>query len=570
MKLFSLLFLYGLMASAMAEGENQTKTSGPKPFGTGMGPAFIGGRDTDAEGDKIVLEIYKQYVNYNQMVGLTTEEDREYYKDWYARNDCIGTCPGNSKCNQGHCLCDGANGQVQVYGQCHLNTSAYFAENSNDNKFRKPPAPPIPDSCYREKEKGGREIKPTRRDDIACQQISFPNVFDHHSQFCNSGDHPFCLSKDINMFCSTETKQDPKEQKIRNLCQCRKDMKFDTKNMECRIFLNVDCTYIKSSGYKEGDIAKMLKGEKTLEPAGAGVSIGETNQGQFTKDDVKQAFCILLDGAAADYTSHIAPPYEFSLFGLGFGALFAVCCGGICACCCCCKCCNTVRDRIKAMDPRNAMRAGAGGGMGAATPMAALGAVAASEYMENKQEREDEARVAQMQGMQGGMPAAPPGYAPVPTGYPATQPGYAPVPTGYPGAAQQGMYPPAGGQPFYPPQGAQPGYPPSAGGFGAPGGYIPPPDKGVLGDVVNMAPELALAGAGLATGNNTMAGLGAIAAYEKMEAGEEKEDRFRSAAMRGVPPPPMGYAGGPPLAQMAPVPSEYPAATANYPRQQMQ
>jgi len=548
------LFICGLVASAVAQNTTETKPSGPKPFGTGMGKAYIGGRDTDAEGDKLVMKIYKYFVNYKEMVGLNTAEDKKYYEEWYASDQCIGTCPANSLCHQGHCVCDGAINQVQVYGQCYSNesnvNSAYFAENSNDSKFRKPPAPPIPDSCYRKKEKGGREIKPSRREDPACQQITFPNVFDHRNQFCDSSDHPFCLTKDINMFCGKETKMDTKEKKTRNLCECRKDMRFDTKNMECRVYLDVDCTYVKSSGYKEGDIAKMLKGEKTLELAGA-VSVGESNKGQFTKEDVTQAFCVLLDGAAAEYSSHIVTPYEFSLFGLGFGALFAVCCGGICAACCCCKCCNSVREKIRALDPRNAMRAAQGGGgmAAAATPMAALGAVAASEYMENKQERADEARVAQMQGMQGGMPAAPPGYAPVPTG---------------------GFYPPAGGQPVYPPQGAPPGYPPSAGGFGAPGGYIPPPDKGVLGDVVNMAPELALAGAGLATGNNTMAGLGAIAAYEKMGAEEEKEDRFRAAAMKGVPPPPMGYAGGPPLAQMAPVASEYPAASANYPRQQMQ
>lgn len=553
------LFVCGLMASALVAGQNQTQPSGPKPFGTSMGPAYIGGRDTDANGDKVVLDIYKYYVNYNSMVGLTTEADKEYYKSWYGRNECIGTCPQHSLCSKGHCLCDGANGQVQVYGSCHQNTSAYWAENSSDEKYRKPPSPPIPDSCYRDKKKGGREIKPSRRDDPLCQKITFPNVFDHTSQFCGPADHPFCLSRDINMYCSDETKWDKKENKTRNLCQCRKDMRFDTKNMECRIYLNVDCTYVKSTPAPDADITKMLKGEKPLEPAGAGVGVGETNRGQFTKDDVKRAFCILLDSAAVEYSSHIAPPYEFSFLGLGFGALVAVVCGGICACCCCCKCCNSVRDKIRALDPRNAMRAGAGrGGMaGAATPMAALGAVAASEYMENKQERADEARVAQMQGMQGGMPAAPPGYAP--------------VPTGYPGAPQPGMYPPVGGQPVYPPQGAPPGYPPGgAGGFGQPGGYIPPPEKGVLGDVVNMAPELALAGAGLVTGNNTMAGLGAIAAYEKMGAEEEKEDRFKAAALKGVPPPPMGYAGGPPLAQMAAVQPENPAASANYPRQQMQ
>ena len=54
-------------------------------------------------------------------------------------------------------------------------------------------------------------------------------------------------------------------------------------------------------------------------------------------------------------------------------------------------------------------------------------------------------------------------------------------------------------------------------------GYIPPAQGGMLGDVMNMAPELALAGGGALTGNKTMAGLGVIAAAEKWDGQEDKE-----------------------------------------------
>ena len=37
---------------------------------------------------------------------------------------------------------------------------------------------------------------------------------------------------------------DPKDGFEKLVCQCRPDMKFDTKNMECRIFIDVDCAYI--------------------------------------------------------------------------------------------------------------------------------------------------------------------------------------------------------------------------------------------------------------------------------------------------------------------------------------
>ena len=81
---------------------------------------------------------------------------------------------------------------------------------------------------------------------------------------------------------------------------------------------------------------------------------------------------------------------------------------------------------------------------------------------------------------------------------------------------------------------------------------------------MNMAPELALAGAGAFSGNTAMTGMGVVAAAEKMGDMEDKEDRLRAAAIRGVPPPPMGYAGG---AQPAYPQNQLPPSTANYPRQ---
>ena len=45
------------------------------------------------------------------------------------------------------------------------------------------------------------------------------------------------------MFCSGQTMIDPTDNVEKFLCQCRPDMKFDTRNMECRVFIDVDCTY---------------------------------------------------------------------------------------------------------------------------------------------------------------------------------------------------------------------------------------------------------------------------------------------------------------------------------------
>ena len=97
-----------------------------------------------------------------------------------------------------------------------------------------------------------------------------------------------------------------------------------------------------------------------------------------------------------------------------------------------------------------------------------------------------------------------------------TYPGYTPVPEGY-GPAHQGY----GQQPVYQ---QQPGPGAGAGKDDAVfSGYIPPAQGGMVGEVMNMAPELALAGGGALTGNKTMAGLGVIAAAEKWDGQEDKE-----------------------------------------------
>ena len=94
------------------------------------------------------------------------------------------------------------------------------------------------------------------------------------------------------------------------------------------------------------------------------------------------------------------------------------------------------------------------------------------------------------------------------------------------------------------------------------GGYIPPQDGGP--GLMAMAPELALAGAGAFTGNTNMLAMGAVAAAEKVGESEDKEDRLRAAAIRGVPPPPPGYAGG---YQPGYQPNPLPPSSAVYPRQ---
>jgi len=266
----------------------------------------------------------------------------------------------------------------------------------------------------------------------------------------------------------------------------------------------------------------------------------------YDRKMVDTAFCNLIESEASEYVSHLVG--EFTILGLSVAGFFLACCASCLTCCCCCKCCESVRAKIRRMDPRNMMKDmnnrnnQNGQNNLPTTEMAALGAVAVGEYINNREEAGDEARIA---AMQGGQPMAP-GYAPLPQGYPqaglpypqagaSPYPGYAPVPSGYP-------YPPASA-----------------------GGYVPPADQGPLGAVMNMAPELALAGAGAYSGNNAMLAMGAISAAEKMGDSEDKEDRIRAGILQNVPAP-MGYMGGP---QAQTVPKPLPPSNFNYPRQQM-
>ena len=52
----------------------------PKPFGLGVGPAFIGGRDTVWAGNSLVLELYAAYRKYKILTQKTTTEEADYYQ----------------------------------------------------------------------------------------------------------------------------------------------------------------------------------------------------------------------------------------------------------------------------------------------------------------------------------------------------------------------------------------------------------------------------------------------------------------------------------------------------------
>ena len=75
----TLLQLNAILVLTSATGATEDENRIPKPFGLGQGPFFVGGRDTDAEGTKIALRIYKQFLVYKKLLGQSFLEDEQYY-----------------------------------------------------------------------------------------------------------------------------------------------------------------------------------------------------------------------------------------------------------------------------------------------------------------------------------------------------------------------------------------------------------------------------------------------------------------------------------------------------------
>ena len=79
-----LLVVQVLAAMISAENVTQEATAEmeslpPKSFGVGLGPTYIGGRDTDAAGTQLSLKIYRQFLQYKNLLFVTPANDKVYY-----------------------------------------------------------------------------------------------------------------------------------------------------------------------------------------------------------------------------------------------------------------------------------------------------------------------------------------------------------------------------------------------------------------------------------------------------------------------------------------------------------
>jgi len=270
MKIFVIIFL--VRAALHVEAS--------KSFGLGMGPSFIGGRDMD---DEQTLQIYDLYVSTKLLNGWiygNQTEEAEYYRKWKQNDQCMGACPKGSICRKGLCICDASQGLVQRYGRCFSTSTADFL--GDNEKYRKPRPRSRPQYCFCRQTDGGIGLCDSQKQNPKCQEEVYPNVFMHDMQHCSPGAHTQCLAKDINMVCGTG-RQEVMRHGVKNFCECRKDMKFDTKSMECRLFLDIDCTNETADGYKEDSmLPRILTGE-------------EFPDKDYPNAEIKKVFCNLIN-----------------------------------------------------------------------------------------------------------------------------------------------------------------------------------------------------------------------------------------------------------------------------------
>ena len=57
---------------------------------------------------------------------------------------------------------------------------------------------------------------------------------------------------------------------------------------------------------------------------------------------------------ADDYTAHLVG--DFTILGLSLGGFLLAVLVSCLTCCCCCKCCESIKARVRALDPRWADR----------------------------------------------------------------------------------------------------------------------------------------------------------------------------------------------------------------------
>jgi len=398
-----------------------------------VGAGFLGGAALGAAGTIATMGVYHRYMQYRLLYG-GLGYNPWYYNNYYYNNHCWGGCPPFSHCEWGFCECD--RGFYKRWGRCASDYNSISPRPTNFDPF------------------------------VAC------------------GDNGECQKIDNNMICNTNVtiQQGGK-------CECRQDMRWNTNDQECQLYLDVDCSSITYD--KTPSPVVLAAVNKTLENVeGKNLTAEFTDDGTklanqtvspspnvtlensllssidpkaASKEEIKEAFCRDVDSFSWEFGN----PQRLTS-GSGSGASTAGSIAGIvvgiiaisflCICCCICCVCKGAKDKIS-----KAFRS------------------------DHKTEQEGGVTFSNLQAPGGGdqnypppsyPPQPQPGYPPAsnygsqPPVIPPTQPGYTnyppeyntnnqpPYPPSYQQSPYQAPYPPTNNQAPYPPTNNQMPYPP--------------------------------------------------------------------------------------------------------------
>lgn len=365
----------GLFLMSWGISQDPPELRNLKYFGLGKGPAFLNTFNTS--GLDLNRGLYEEYFGYKKLTKSISEQETEYYKKWYAKNKCLGSCAAGGQCARGICWCDQMN--PSQYGQCRAKSDSKYL--GDKEKFRKPDLPALPDHCYLTKEVDG--IMQRVPDDLQAhkpecyQKVSYPNIFELETETCDAADPGSCSARDMNLVCGGTGK-----------CHCRQDMSWNTDRMQCELYLPVDCTAeaavdTTSAGYKE--VKDLILGRSLV--------LSTTN---VEESKARTVYCNLLEVHSLEHVKHMRGGREEPTI-LGYmntvGAIFfgAGCCFGVLWLL---MIYNLGRYFVRSLDPRNVMM----DNMTTGEKIAALGAVAGQEMVERQEEARDERRAALMQG----------------------------------------------------------------------------------------------------------------------------------------------------------------------------
>lgn len=167
-----------------------------KQLGIGAGAGFIGGSTHGYGSGLASYSVYHRYQRYRwyrrrRFYYMDDDFDDDYYTTYYQRNDCEYGCPQNTHCEWGLCECD--EGFTKWWGVCR--------RENVDN--------------LRNEEQGNEK----RMEGNVCSGQSD------------------CTSMDINMVCRPSV-----DGNMVMVCQCRRDMRWNERALECQLYLDVDCT----------------------------------------------------------------------------------------------------------------------------------------------------------------------------------------------------------------------------------------------------------------------------------------------------------------------------------------